>query len=365
MNETTIARPSPRGTLATAPRLLAIVLVLAGVAATFAWAGGWLSPSALTPGRFVDRFEQVNGVHLGFRRNHVKGVSVTGYFESNGNGVRLSRAAIFPPGRYEVTGRFSLGGGHPHAADAPHTVRGLGLQFTLPDGEYWRTAMVNLPVFPFRTAEAFFESLTALKPDPATGKPDPKLKQAFLERFPETATALKIIQEEPVSSGFHDSTFRSLNAFQFTSAQGELVPVRWLFKPIQPVEVSAANETPADKDYLFDELLYQLHREPLQWQLIVVVGQPGDPTDDATTAWPADRGQVDVGTLTIVRAESDDTSVAAGLNFDPLVLPVGIAPSNDPMLSARSAIYSRSFTRRAGEPKSPNEITPAAVAKGE
>ena len=52
------------------------------------------------------------------------------------------------------------------------------------------------------------------------------------------------------------------------------------------------------------------------------------------------------------------------LNFDPLVLPAGIAPSDDPLLSARSAVYSRSFTRRAGESRQPSAITPAEVRKG-
>jgi catalase len=46
-------------------------------------------------------------------------------------------------------------------------------------------------------------------------------------------------------------------------------------------------------------------------------------------------------------------------------LPEGIAPSDDPVLSARSAVYSRSFTRRAGEQKQPSAITPAEVGKGE
>ena len=32
-----------------------------------------------------------------------------------------------------------------------------------------------------------------------------------------------------------------------------------------------------------------LRRQPLQWHLIVTVAQPGDPTNDATVAWPADR----------------------------------------------------------------------------
>ena len=103
----------------------------------------------------------------------------------------------------------------------------------------------------------------------------------------------------------------------------------------------------------------------MQWHLVVIIGQPGDPTNDATIAWPAGREQVDVGTLTLDEVESDDTSAARVINFDPLVLPAGIAPSDDPLLSARSAVYSQSFTRRAGETKQPSAVTPADVRKGE
>ncbi len=76
-------------------------------------------------------------------------------------------AVVFRPGRVPVIGRFSFGGGQPYVADRPDAVRGLGLQFSLPDGELWRTAMINLPVFPVRTPEAFYELLIASKPDPA------------------------------------------------------------------------------------------------------------------------------------------------------------------------------------------------------
>src|SRR6267154_4036333 len=69
-----------------------------------------LSPDALTPARFIDRFEQIDGVHSGFRRNHAKGLGVSGFFESNGNGARLSKAVVFRPGSAPVIGRFSLGG---------------------------------------------------------------------------------------------------------------------------------------------------------------------------------------------------------------------------------------------------------------
>ena len=253
----------------------------------------------------------------------------------------------------------------------PDTVRGLGLQFSLPDGELWRTAMINLPVFPLSTPEAFYERLVASKPDPGTGKPDPGTgkpdpaqMQAFLARHPETVQAMKVIKGEPFSSGFANSTFHGLNAFRFINAAGHSTPVRWLVTPEQPFEAAAAS-APRDKNYLFEELVAQMHRQPLRWHLVVIIGQPDDPTHDAAITWPAGREQVDVGTLTLDRVESEQTSAATNVNFDPLVLPVGIAPSDDPLLSARSAVYTRSFTRRQGEAKQPSAITSADVRKGD
>jgi hypothetical protein len=55
-------------------RLALIGAALAAVAAAFAYLGGWFSPKALTPARLTDAFEDVGGVHPGFRRKHAKGV---------------------------------------------------------------------------------------------------------------------------------------------------------------------------------------------------------------------------------------------------------------------------------------------------
>src|SRR5271170_6906901 len=220
-------RARPRlGTAGTVARLTLISVALAAVAGTFAYLGGWFAPNALTPARFTDGFEEIDGVHSGFRRNHAKGVGVSGFFESNGNGVRLSKAVVFQPGRVSVLGRFSLGGGQPSAPDTASAVRGLGLQFSLPDGELWRTAMVHLPVFPFRTPEAFYDQLIASKPDLSTGKPDPAKMQAFLGSHPETLEAIKVIKSQPIPSGFANSTFHGLNAFHFINAGGDSIPVR-------------------------------------------------------------------------------------------------------------------------------------------
>ena len=190
-------------------------------------------------------------------------------------------------------------------------------------------------------------------------------KSPFFARHPESANALTIIKGEPVSSTFENSTFHSLNAFRFTNAAGASIPVRWILTPTQPFKPASTGTVSQDRNYLFHGLIAQIHRQPLRWHLIIIVGQPGDPTNDASIPWPAGREQVDVGTLTPEKVESDDTSAARDINFDPLVLPAGIAPSDDPVLSARSAVYSQSYTRRAGESRQLSAITPGDTKKGD
>jgi catalase len=365
LNKTTPVekRPEPLTTGNRFARLTSIGVLLLGVVAGFLYLGGWFSPQKLTPARFADEFERVNSIHSGFRRNHAKGVCVRGFFDSNGQGSRLSKAVVFQSGRVPVIGRFSLGNGDPHSTDALSTVRGLGLQFSLPDGEQWRTAMVNLPVFPFKDPRAFYDNMVASQRDPNTHQPDPAKGAAFLGSHPETARAIAIIKSHPPSSGFDNTAYYGLNAFQFVNASGASAYVRWTLAPVQPYVAGTAASPENDKNFLFDGLIASIHQHPLQWHLVLTVAQSGDPTDDATIPWPEGREQVDVGTLTLDSVESEETSPARDINFDPLVLPAGIAPSDDPLLSARSAVYSQSFTRRAGETKEPSEITPSEVRK--
>lgn len=356
-------QPAPLGGANKLARLAVMGIVVLGVAISFAYAGGWLSPHKLTPASFIDTFERINGVHPGFRRNHAKGVCVGGYFESNGKGARLSRAKVFQPGRVPVVGRFALAGGMPHAADAVQTVRSMALLFSLPNGEEWRTGMNNIPVFPVNTPEAFQEQLLAMRPEPKTGKPDPARVKAFLVRHPESAQAIQTIKAQPIASGFDNSTFNSLNAFELIDDAGNSTAVRWSMVPVQAFALSATQSTQNEPNFLFDALVARLHQQPLEWRLVLTIGQPSDSTSDATIAWPSDRERVDVGTLTINKIESEDSSPVRTVNFDPLVLPNGIRGSDDPLLSARSAAYSKSFARRAGEAQSPSAITQSEVGK--
>jgi catalase len=121
-------------------------------------------------------------------------------------------------------------------ADGPAAVRAMGLSFRPANGEEWRTAMIDIPVFIVKDPEGFCDQLLATKPDPMTGKPDPAKMKDFLARHPETARALQIVQAKPFSSGFANASYSGLDAFRFVDAGGAATPVRWSMAAAEPFE---------------------------------------------------------------------------------------------------------------------------------
>lgn len=357
--------PRPLGAGALMLRLGVIGVVMAGSAAAFAYTGGWFSPDRLSAQRMVAALEAANGPHPGFRRNHAKGVCATGFFTSDGKAVSLSKAAIFAPGRVPVVGRIAYAGGMPSVPDAPDTVRSLALRFLPPGAEEWRTGMIDIPVFPVTTPQAFYDQGIAALPDPVTGKPDPSKMKTFVAAHPEFLTAVGLIKARQISSGFDNTTYNGINTFRFVNAAGAITPVRWSAVPLQPFAAPGKAAEPADKNAMFDALIAEVAKHPVQWRLMITAGQPTDPVTPSLP-WPADRPQVEAGIVTIDRLSSEDGGPCKDVNYDPLVLPSGIEPSDDPILSARSAAYSRSFTLRENEhaQKPPSAVTPQEVAAG-
>ncbi|MEI7038301.1 catalase family peroxidase [Fulvimonas yonginensis] len=344
-------------------RLALIGAVVAALAAAFAYVGGWLTPRRLTPGRIVDTFEQVAGRHPGFRRNHAKGVCVTGYFEGSGAASAYSRTALFGAGQRTPVGRFALPGGNPYAPDASVPIRSPALRFTLADGEQWRTGMNSMPVFPVATPQAFYEQLRASRPDPRTGKPDPGRMRAFFAAHPETRAFRAWASTARPSASYATEAYNALDAFYFVDADGRRHAVRWGVVPEAAGRPDAVG--PAGPDGLAQDLVRRLAQGPLRWHLRVTLAAPGDLTDDASRAWPADRPQLDAGTLVLERTEPQDAGPCRDVNYDPLVLPQGIEASDDPLLPARSAVYADSHERRTGEETgvSPPRTAPPTPAR--
>src|ERR1700733_16073481 len=147
-------------------RLWPFVLIAAvvGIAAIgFAYTAGWLSPNRLTPKKLVAGLAPPGGPALGHRRNHAKGICFTGKFEANGEGSALSKAQVFARGQYPVLGRFNLATADANAPDATVRVHGLGLRIATPDGQEWRSAMIDAPIFAVSTPQGFYELLLAAK----------------------------------------------------------------------------------------------------------------------------------------------------------------------------------------------------------
>ncbi|MGL5442469.1 MAG: catalase, partial [[Mycobacterium] stephanolepidis] len=109
-------------------------------------------------------------------------------------------------------------------------------------------------------------------------------------------------------------------------------------------------------NWMFEALANRVRLGELRYRLVLQVGMPGvDPTHDPTQPWPPDREQINVGTLMLGHAIPQEQERIRDTNFDPTVLPNGIEISDDPILTARAAVYAESFRRRARETPAPVE----------
>jgi len=322
-----------------------IAAVVAAGAAAFAYKEGWSAPDSLTPAQLVDALAPQGGPALGHRRDHVKGICFTGVFEANGAGVSLSKAAVFATGRYPVVGRLSPGTPDLNAADATARVRGIGLQITTPDGQEWRTGMINPPVFPAATPQAFYELLVAL-----ARKQDPDAMKNFAAAHPEIGAFGAWAKSAPFTGSYAEERFNSIDSFVFTDGSGVDHVVRWALDPAaQPVALTEDELAKRGPSFLEDEIAQRVAGGPLRWTMTVTLADPGDPTADPSKAWPESRRTVAVGTLVAEKIIPEAEGPCRDINYDPTVLPTGIRTSDDPFPAARSAVYAVSFDRRMEE----------------
>lgn len=329
--------------------LVAIAAIVLLLAAAFGWTAGWWGTDRLTAPRLVDAIEG-DKPWPGFRRAHSKGVCVAGYFEPSPQAAALSRARIFRQPRTAVQGRLSIGGGHPHAPDAQARVRSLALLLKTDDGQEWRMAMNSFPFFAVSTVAGFHAQTLASRPDPATGKPDPVRMAEFLARHPEAKRFQAWAKSAPWSNSWANTSYNGINAFRFVDAAGRERFVRWSMQAQAPfAPLSEAERQQARPDHLRTELEARLREGPLRWNLVVTEAAPGDPVDDPSQAWPEDRPRHLAGVLVLESSQPQDTGPCRDVNYDPTVVPDGIALSADPILAARAAAYAVSFNRRQRE----------------
>ena len=302
----------------------------------------------ITAPQMIDAFEGTFGVHPGQRRNHIKGTCAAGEFIGTPDAVALSRSTLFSGKTIPVVARFSLGGGNPDVPDAAPAPRGMALEFHLPGGALQHITMINVPIFAAASPASFRDAILAARPDPKTGQPDPEKLKAYAATHPDALALTELTSHHSPTANYYQTTFFSIHTFKFIDAKGAEHLVKWRFVPRDGTkEMTAAEMKAAPHDFLEKNLIERTRKGPVLWDMRVYVGEPGDPQDNPTLAWPETRKHFTAGTLTITQATPQQKGMACEpINFDPLIMADGIAPTNDPVLLFRSPAYAVSYAKR-------------------
>jgi catalase len=302
------------------------------------------------PEQVVATFEKISGVHHGLRRNHTKGTCAEGSFQATEEAARYSRSALFSGRPVPAIARFSVAGPNPAVPDSAKGARGFALQFRLPEGELHQMALLNIPMFGAATVRSFHEKLLTAVPDPTTGKTDPEKLARYKSLFTDDKAQTEYLSSHNPPPSYANAAYFSLNAFQFTNSDNRSHWVKWRFEPHDGAEFLSDDELRTlPEDFLIPRITERTRKGPVQWDMIVTLGEPGDPIDNPSVPWPRERKEFKAGTLTVTRAGADAGGICDDINFDPNILSAGVDPSPDPILAFRSPAYAISFSKRMEE----------------
>jgi catalase len=294
----------------------------------------------------IRQFDTIFGLHPGFRPAHAKGVMLTGTFTSSSGAASLTRAPHMNRASTPVTVRFSDSTGVPLIPDTdprsnPH---GCAIRFHLADRVHTDIIGHSTNGFPVKTGQEFLEFLRALAasdPSKLSGSP----LEAFLGAHPK---ALAFVQTpKPAPSSFAREAFFGITAMRFTNKDGASRYGRFRIVPDAGVD-HLTNAAVASKsaNFLFDELAERIAKGPITFRIAAQLANEGDIVNDATEQWPEDRTLFDLGTIALTAPVANDAHEQQWTIFDPIPRVDGIAPSDDPLLELRAAVYLISGRRR-------------------
>ena len=303
----------------------------------------------VTGPQVVEALEGSFGVTPGERRNHTKGTCAVGEFVGSKAAAPYTRSKLFSGKPVPVIARYSLAGGNPKVPDTAKNPRGMALQFNLPKGQIHHFTMLNTPVFGAASAQSFLDLTIATRPDPATGKPDPEKINAFKASHPDNLGQAQYLASNNPPASYANSSYFGIHTFKFINKKNKTTLVRWQFVP-QDGEKRLSDDAlkTAGPNFLEQALISRTQQGPVRWDMVISIGEAGDPEDNPTLAWPESRKKIKVGTLSIKAAMPQKGAECEPINYDPLVMADGIAPTNDPVLLFRSQAYAASFAKRLG-----------------
>lgn len=294
----------------------------------------------------VGTLNKLFGDHPGFRAAHARGVLLTGTFTPTPEAAKLSSAPHFNALSTPVTARFSSSTGLPKIPDDDPNAepRGFAVRFELGARAHTDIIAHSTNAFPTRTGDEFLEMFAAIGASPP-GTPSPTPIERFLGAHP--AALAFVTTPKPHPASFASQAYFALNAFKFVDADGAARFVRYTWEPKAGV---AHLDAAQGADYLFDELAVRLARAPVAFELWAQLAADGDPTDDVTVHWPAERERVLLGAVTLDALAPDNAAASKHIIFDPIPRVQGVEASEDPILETRAAVYLISGRKRRAAP---------------
>lgn len=306
---------------------------------------------------------------------HTVGIGAGGIFIPSDVARDFCRAEFFKAAFTKVTVRFSNGLGDADPHDGWNDVRGMAVRFHLSDDSAADLLAMTLPEFFTRTVKTFgpFAVVTQPKPvtrssaweklrdmlclilpleDPPANRPTSGERPAiaFADENPECRLAMFHASTLGAPVSYARAAYHAVHTFVVTGADGTRRHVRFHWVPVAGVRNRERNpENLLEDKFLQDELRRRVAKEPVRFQLMMVIGEAGDDFDDASRAWPPHRVRVVMGTLiidTVANEKDNEGDGGEKLSFNPWRLVDGIDPGNDPILQLRRRAYEVSRIRR-------------------
>jgi catalase len=294
----------------------------------------------------LQQFDQLFGLHPGFRAAHAKGLMLTGTFTPSSQAQSLTRAPHVVRASTPVSARFSDSTGLPQIPDnvGDANPRGFAIRFNLAEHEHTDIVSHSTNGFPTRDGYQFLEFLRAAM---ASGPdvPSPKPVEKFLGSHP---AALAFVQApKPFPSSLSRETYFAVTAFAFTNAEGQKSFGRYRIVPELGNDYLTDDQVKGiSENYHYDEIAARVKKQPVRFRILVQLAHASDTVDDATIHWPESRPQVELGTIELTEVMPDSLAQQKHIIFDPIPRVDGIEASADPLLELRAAIYLLSGRRR-------------------
>ncbi len=285
------------------------------------------------------------GNPAGVRSSNAKGICVKGSFTPSAGAAALSKAPFFAQAT-PFTGRFAMGGGNPKIADTVKgATRGFSIRLEHSAGET-SLLFISTPMFLARTPQQMLDFLTVRLPGPG-GQPDAEKIRAFSAANPNTLAQGAYLASHPVPASFAGINSWAVQAYTLTNAKNEATVVKFKTVPqAGTLDLTEEEVKAKPADFYAADLKDRLAKGAVGFDLVAIIGQSGDVTNDSTATWPEEqRRAVKLGVIAVKEIVPDATCNA--FTFDPVSVPPGIAgPADDPMFEIRSLAYAVSFGGR-------------------